>query len=1026
MGISVGKLSVHNPVLINIVMVALFVLGGFSLMRLPREQFSEIPFYWVFITVPYPGVSAEDIEQTVTADIEEQLDGIPNVKQISSTTREGIALLQVEFEEGISDARFEQLYQRTQTELGKVDLPDGVLDPLIEDFSSADFLPVVEVIMSGGLPFRTINNQSEVLQDRILEIPGVSGAERVGARDPELRVAVDRAKVEALGIGLNEISAAIERGNATTPAGNLTTRSREYVVRTLGELRKVEEFGDIVVRKLPTGESIRVGQLAAVRDTFDRASVDLRFNGQTAVSIRVSKQTDADAISIVREIRDAVRRYREIAPDGIQIDLFNNSTVQIRRSLRVLITNAITGFILVVVTLFSFLGLRNALVTALGIPLTFALTFVFMEWYGESLNGNSLFALVLVLGLIVDHAIVIIENGYRYRQQGLSAEDAAIAGTDEVVTPILAATLTTVAAFLPLMLVPGTIGKFLRIIPLVASFALTASMLEAYFFLPAHFAHWGTAPKQEPGKGFFSHMTERFRGFLARTYEHKTVVAIGSLVAAAIVLALTGVVRQDLFQGDEYSRFYIDMELAPGAPREKTNEVASRYEEVLLPLVGKGEIADISTAVGFAVQDNQFIRQNNVAQIQVDLVEEGDRDRAIPEIMRDVRARTDAIAGTFNVQFRMVRGGPPVDPPVSFRLFGDDYDDLSAISSEYMETLGGIDGVYNVEDDLEKGKPELQILVNKSRAEQLGLSARSIGGYIRSAVDGIPVTKFYRGNEEIDVVVSYDPEEQNSVQAITGMRIPSGDGTPIPFSSLAQISQAQGIAAIKRIDGKRQIQVTAEVREGVDAPAINEMVDSVFQARFRQPYPEVRLDLGGEFEEFQNILQQVARLFLIGLFLMYLLLGTQFKSYIQPILIIISIPFAFTGVVLYLLITNTPFSTTVMYAGVALAGIAVNDSIVSISFINDRRREGMSLREAILEGASVRLRPILLTSFTTMAGLLPMAVGIGGRSPVWGPMASTIIFGLIFSTITTLVVMPCWYGVFERIAQKVRKKVGTA
>ncbi len=1023
MGISVGKLSVHNPVLVNIVMVALLVLGAFSLMRLPREQFSEVPFFWVIISVPYPGVAAEDIEQTVTADIEEQLDGIPNVEQISSTTREGIAIVLVEFEDGITNARFEQLYQRTQTEFGKVDLPAGVLDPEIEDFSSADFLPVVEVIMSGDVSFRTINNQSDILRDRILEIPGVSGAERVGARDSEIRIAIDRVKAEALGISLTEIAGAVEQANATTPGGNLTTPSREYVVRTLGELESVEQFSDIVVRKLRTGEAITVGQLGAVRDTFDRGSVDLRFNGESAVSIRVAKQAGADALSIVQEVQQTIDEYLEIAPSGIRVDLFNNSTIQIRRSLRVLITNAITGFILVVATLFSFLGLRNALVTALGIPLTFALTFVFMEWYGESLNGNSLFALVLVLGLIVDHAIVIIENGYRYRQQGYGAEDAAIAGTDEVVTPILAATLTTVAAFLPLMLVPGTIGKFLRIIPLVASFALTASMLEAYFFLPGHFAHWGTPPKQKPGKGVFAHLTDRFANFLEMTYKHKTVVAIGSLVTAIGVLSLTTVVRKDLFQGDEYSRFYIDMELAPGVPREKTNEIASRYESMLLPLVGEGEVSDISTAVGFAVKDNQFIRQNNVAQIQVDLVEEGERDRSIPAIMRDVRERTDTIPGTFFVQFRMERGGPPVDPPVSFRLFGDDYDDLSAISSEYLVILEGLDGVYNIEDDLEKGKPELQVLVNKNRAEQLGLSAREIGGYIRSAVDGIPASTFYRGNEELEVVVSYDPQEQESVNAITGIRIPSRQGTPIPFSSVARINQTQGIAAIKRVDGDRQIQVTAEVREGVDAPAINEMVDSVFQARFRQRYPEVGLDLGGEFEEFQNILQQVARLFLIGLFLMYLLLGTQFKSYIQPILIIISIPFAFTGVVLYLLITNTPFSTTVMYAGVALAGIAVNDSIVSISFINDRRREGKNLHDAILEGASVRLRPILLTSFTTMAGLLPMAIGIGGRSPVWGPMASTIIFGLFFSTITTLIVMPCWYGVFERIAQRVRKKV---
>ncbi|MFW6254419.1 MAG: efflux RND transporter permease subunit, partial [Chitinivibrionales bacterium] len=462
MGINVGKFSVHNPVLINIVMVAILALGTFSLMRLPREQFSEIPFYWVNITVPYPGVSAEDIEQNITSEIEEQLRGLPDLDQITSTTREGMAMVQVEFEEGISDTRFQQLYQRTQTEFNKVELPEDALEPVISDFSSADFVPVVEVILAGNVGYRVLDRQSELLRDRILEVEGVSDVERIGGREQELQIAVDRQKAEALQISLEEIVSAVRLANATIPAGNLTTTTREYVVRTVGELTEASQFERILVRKLPSGEAISVGELATVRDTFERASVDQRYNGMPAITLRVSKRTAADALEIVAQIREIVQDYRVLLPAGVGLYLFNDSTVQIKDSLRMLITNAITGFVLVVLTLFAFLGFRNAFVTALGIPLTFALTFMFMDFYGESLNGNSLFALVLVLGLIVDHAIIIVENSYRYRQQGIEAEPAAITGTNQVVKPVIAATLTTVAAFLPLMLVPGTIGKFLR------------------------------------------------------------------------------------------------------------------------------------------------------------------------------------------------------------------------------------------------------------------------------------------------------------------------------------------------------------------------------------------------------------------------------------------------------------------------------------------------------------------------------------------------------------------------------------
>lgn len=1023
MGINVGRISVKNPVLVNITMVAVLVLGVFSLMQLPREQFSEIPFYWVVITVPYPGVSAEDIEQNVTTEIEEQLDNLPDVKEITSTTREGFAQVQIEFEEGIGDDRFALLYQRAQTEFNKVQLPEGTLEPTVEDFSTSDFQPVVEVIISGDVDYRVLDNQSERLRDRLLEIEGVSSIDRVGARDAEIRIAVDRHKAEALGVSLNEIAGAIGSANATIPGGSLTTPTREYVVRTVGELTSVDQFRQILVRKIPTGAGIRVGDIAEVNDTFDISSVSVFYNGKPAVALRVAKETGADAVTIVREVQARIERYRPLLPPTLSIDLFNDSTIQITERLRVLATNALVGFVLVVATLFLFLGLRNSLVTALGIPLTFALTFLFMEWYGESLNGNSLFALVLVLGLIVDHAIVIIENSYRYRQQGLAAENAAIEGTREVVAPIIAATLTTIAAFLPLMLVPGVIGKFLRIIPIVASFALTASMLEAFFFLPSHFAHWGAPPKQEKGKGFFGKLTDRFARFLDKVYAHKTIVGIGALLVALGIMALTGFVRRDLFRGDEYTWFYIDMELAPGAPREKTREVAARYEQVLLPRVGKGEINAVTTTVGYSVQENEFVRQNNVAQIQVDLTEIGQRDRSIPEIMNEIQRLTDTIPGLFDIQFRMVQGGPPTEDPVSFRLFGDNYADLSVISGEYRKMLSEMGGIYNISDDLERGKPELQVYVNRERADQLGLSVTQIGQYIRAGIDGIPATTFYRRNDQVDVIVSYDPADQTDIAAITNLRFPVPERIPIPFSSLATTRQDQGISSINRVEGKRQVQITAQARDTVNVTAVNNRIQEVFEERYAARYPGVQLELGGEFEEFQNVFGQIVRLFSVGLFLMYLLLGTQFKSYSQPILIIFAIPFAFAGVVLYLLISGNPFTSTVMYAGVALAGVAVNDAIVSISFINDRRKKGMSLHDAILEGAAVRLRPIVLTSFTTMAGLLPMAIGIGGRSPVWGPMAATIIFGLIFSTTSTLIIMPCWYGIFERIGMKFKRNL---
>lgn len=1019
MAITVGGFSVKNPVFVNIVMVAILVIGFFSFLQLPREQFPEIPFYWVIITVPYPGVSAEDIEKNITSEIENELESVPNVKQIVSTTREGMAYIRVEFEEGISQSQFERLYQRTRTEFEKVELPQGVLEPTIEEFSTNDFLPVVEVVLHGNVEYRKVDHQADLLRDRLLKIPGVSAVEPVGSREPEIRIAVDREKAEALDIGLDEIAGAITQANVTIPGGTLTTTSREYVVRTVGEMDSVYEFADIIVRKLPTGAEITVGQLAAVQDTFKSSSVDLRYDGETAVSLRIIKSPDADAITIVEAVEKIINRYRPLLPQGIVIDLFNNSTIQIRDDLRVLITNAISGFIFVVLTLFAFLGLRNALITALGIPLTFAITFIFMDWYGQTLNGTSLFALVLVLGLVVDHAIVIVENSYRYRKQGIPAEDATIRGTNEVVAPVTSATLTTVAAFLPLMLVPGVIGKFLRIIPLVASFALVASLLEALLFIPSHFAHWGAVPKRKRGKGAFDKIANRFVLFLEKVYKHKILIGVGALVIDIAILSLTVFIRQDLFRGEEYNWFYINLELAPGAPRSKTAEVVTKYESVLLPLIGKGEIRAVSSSIGLSEQDNQFVQQNNVAQIQVDVVKAGDRDRSIPQIMNDIREKTDSIAGTFSVRFQMVEGGPPVEAPVSFRIFGENYDELSTVADMFKKELGEYNGLYNIKDDLERGKPELQVLVSPQRAAQVNLSASFVGNYIHAAIDGINASTYYRGNDNIDVIVTYNPVAQTNVGAVTSLRFPVQDSFPVLFSSVATVQQDQGISSIKRVDGRRQIQISAEAYKEAEPAKVTEAVVKRFNSEIQPRYPGMTLELGGEFSEFRNLLTQIAQLFFIGIFVMYLLLGAQFKSYFQPLLIFITIPFAFVGVVLYLIISQNPFSSTVMYAGVALAGVAVNDSIVLITFVNNRLRNGKLLRDAVLEGVSVRFRPIILTTLTTMAGLLPMAIGVGGRSSVWGPMAATIVFGLLFSTASSLIIIPCWYGIFEIIKRKV-------
>ncbi len=662
--------------------------------------------------------------------------------------------------------------------------------------------------------------------------------------------------------------------------------------------------------------------------------------------------------------------------------------------------------------------------TGLGIPVTFAITFLFMDWYGESLNANSLFALVLVLGMIVDNAIVVIENCYRHRQLGLSRTEAAIIGTNEMLLPVLTSTAAIVAAFLPLMLLPGIMGKFMRVIPFVASLALIASAAEALLFLPSHFASLSSKTVKALHEGSFAKWQAAYKRFISRLYPRRYLTAGIALLVVIAALCLTPFVKQDLYNGEDMTQFLIDIQMPIGTPRPVTNRIAKRFEERLMSLVGNKEVVSVGTTVGFAALETEWMTQSNVAQITVELAQKKEgRKRSVAAIMNEAKKLCADIPGAESIVFHKVSNGSPVDKPVSFRLQGEKLEDMAEIASGLKKILGAYPELYNIKDNYDKAEPELSITINEERASEMGLSAGMIGMYIRSCFDGVKTTTYYDGDKGIDVVVRLGEKDRRNISDVMQMKIPAPDGRLVPFSNVCALEQGKGIAAIKRRDRTREITVTAEADDKKNIRSIMGAVQKEYDAKYKAAYPAISLVIGGEFEEFNRVLADVLRLFWVGLFLIYLVLGGQFKSLIQPFIIMLTIPFAFVGCVLYLLISGTAFSMVVMFSIVALAGIAVNHVIVMISFVNSLRRKGMPVTEAVIEGCTTRMRPVFLTSVSTVVGLLGMALGIGGYSETWGPMASTIVFGMFFSTAGTLIVIPCIYGIVDDITVKMGRKM---
>lgn len=1026
---TIGSLSVRNPVLINLMMILILVAGFFSLNRLPREQFAEVPFYFVNIVVPYPGVSAEDIEQVITVLIENEMSGIDRLDEIQSVTTDGLSRVTLQFDQGITGDEFRRVFQDVQNRFSTIALPSGILQPSISEFSTNDFLPVVEVVLSGDVSYGDLSRTARILRDELRAIREVSAVDLVGFRDRQIQVELDQARMNALGISLDEVVQAVQAQNITVPGGTLRTDSREFLLRTVGRRETVEQFEGIVVRRDPGGLSgsgmTMLRDIAHIRDGFDQDGTQARFNGEQAISLRVSKIPGGSSIGIVEAIQDRMERFEQTRPSGISVGYVSDSTIQIRDSLDVLVSNALFGLGLLVIILLIFIGVRNAIMTAIGIPLTFALTFIVLDMLGETLNGNTLFALVLVLGLIVDHAIVIVENSYRLQhEEGMNRHDAAVKGVNQVVIPVIAATLTTVAAFLPLTLLPGIIGRFLRVVPVTVSIALVASTFEASIFLPSHYADWPGGSGAMRRSRWFERIQDRFAIVLDKLYGHRILLVTGSILVVVLVFSRLGSIQQDLFSSEDASLYYVEIELPPGSPIERTDQVVRRFEDRLVPMVGNGEVRAINSYVGFSGSDSENVRRSNVAQLVVDLAEVKDgRTRSVTEIMEEGQRLTASIPGADEVRFRKQQGGPPTDPPVSFRFFGDSFAELRAVTEAFQSRLVQYPELFNIRSNLDDGTPELRIIVDEDRAAAFGLSTRIVGRFIRGSVEGINAGTVFVDNQESNVIVRYGSQGTVAVDALLQTRIPTPDGRRIPLSSVASLEEGASISAIRRIDGTREVTVAAEAFNTANVSTINRELRDLFEKELQEANPGVRLSVGGQFAEFTNTLREILRVFVIGVFLIYLILATQFNSYTQPLLILLTVPFAFVGVVLFLIISGTPLSTTVLYAGVALAGIAVNDTIVLITFANEARREqGKSVRDAVIGSAAMRLRPILLTSLTTIAGLTPTALGLGGRSVVWGPMASTIIFGLLFSTITTLVVVPGFYGLFYDRSRRSRKE----
>lgn len=993
-----------------------------------RDLFPNVNYDIVLVTTTYHGATPSDMEKLITIPIEKELKEVDDIDEMTSASIENFSTIALKLNPDAKNT--DKVVNDIQRAVDKAEnLPVDLLDdPVVREIKTKD-IPVVEISLAGEMSERELQEHADIFEEMLLDMPEVSAVNRKGWRDKEIWVEVNPDIADKYYISLGEVMQALQKRNVSSPGGTLIRNKKEFLLRTTGEFETAEEIKEVIIRANELGNWVQVKDIAEVSDGFEEEQEINRTNGSRAINLVVVKKESADAIDLVNKIKEMTANYEENVSNAPEISLVNDFSYYLKRRLSVLVNNGTIGIVFVIITLLFFLNPRIAFVTAIGIPIAFMLTFSAMFILGISINLVSLFGLIIVLGMLVDDAIVISENVFRHIEDGMPFKEAAIKGTGEVWRPVTSTVLTTVAAFLPLMFMTGIMGKFVWSIPVVVIIALASSLLEAFFILPSHLAEIGRIPKTKLAEKLHLHrpkhwiksLTDWYVKILERALNRRYIVStgvflllIGTFLLARFYLPVV------LFPARGIDNFFVRAKLPVGTPLEVTEKKFEVLED-LVATIPEDEMDDYVTQLGILQNDpdDPFTeRATHVGQIAVYLKPSADRDRETKEIIDDLRKKGEKIKGFEELSFDEVIPGPPVGKPIAVRIRGDKLEVLEKIAIEVEEYLKNVEGVTDVKDDHEMGKSEWRVVVNESEATKAGLQVKDIATAVRNAFGGGIATTIKKADEEIDVRVRYPYDVKYLPKKLGDVDIRNSFGNLVPLNVVATFKEHQGVSAINHLDRRRMITVSANVNQDITTSVeVTEKLAERFK-NITEEYPGYTVTFGGEYEETEKSMQSLFKAFSLAVILIFLILATNFKSVIQPVIVMMAIPFGLIGVVLSFFAHGEPLSFLGLLGAVGLSGVVVNSAIILMDFINMRRAEGEDRRKAILEAGSLRIRPVLITAVTTVVGLFPVAYGLWGSDPILMPAALALMWGLIFATGLTLIVIPCFYAVVDDIHNK--------
>ncbi|WP_353095547.1 efflux RND transporter permease subunit [Tissierella praeacuta] len=1026
---SLSSFAVKKPVTITMIVLVVIIFGAISLKGLPIDLYPEIEIPVAIVSTSYSGAGPQEIENLITKRIEGAIATVGNIDTINSISLQGSSIVIAQFNTGTS-MDFATLEMREKVDLIKGTLPDDATQPMVIKLDP-NSMPIVQIALSTSGSLSSLQSLAEdTFKQRFERLDGVASIDIGGGLIDEIEIAVDIGKLSRYGLNINQLNQLLGAANINLPGGTVNNGEQDLTIRVMGEFNSIDEIRDMPIT-LNTGMVITLKDIAQVELKNKDITAISRTNGEDSINISIKKQSGKNTVQVADLVNKEVEKLKKDYPD-IKMEIVVDSSTIIKDSINNVIDNVIMGSVFAILVLYIFLkNIRSTFIVGTSIPISLIASFILLYFNGITLNMMTLGGLALAVGMLVDSAIVVLENIYRFRSEGYSKEEAAIKGAKEVGLSITASTLTTIAVFLPIVFVDGMVGILFKDFAMTVTLSLTASLVVALTFIPMLSSKILTIDGEEGGgkkkkldfiykvfDNIFEKLENKYKSLLELGLRRrKTTIAISVIIFAVSIVSLAGV-GMEFFPSTDEGSMTINVDMPLGSNIHQIDEMTKIVEGKLVDIP---EIDVVFANVTSGGMGSSSINTKTSGSISINLVKLKDRKRSTKEVAEEIRGLVKDIPGAeITVTEFSSSSMSGSGAPISISIKGDELEVLENISNDFKEMVESVDGTRDVKTSISEAVPEVEIKVNKENAAIYGLTTSQIASAIRGGASGTVVAKYKDQGDELDVVIRATEDITESLSNLGQLDITTPTGMNIPLSQVADISIIKGPIQISREDQERVVTVTSQI-SGRDLRSISLDIDKKLENyEFPSGY---HYKIGGENEQMIDAFKQLLLALVLAIILIYMVMAAQFESLINPFIIMFTIPLAFGGGFLGLFITRKALGVTAFIGIIMLAGIVVNNGIVLIDYIDILRKEGKERFEAITIAGPVRLRPILMTTLTTILGLVPLALGIGEGAEMQAPMAIVVISGLTLSTVLTLVFVPVLYTVFDDFSIRIKSRL---